>query len=99
QGDDLHDSRKATQSPSSKRNANDSTTYAPVFPGVSDEFHDTNDTNEGKQPLQSTKVLNGALPEHPLPSIDFGSGTKFQCLVAISSGIACSLACIICSIG
>jgi hypothetical protein len=94
QSDDLDTSRKALQSPSSRRNARDATTYALLPAEVFDVSHAIEEDN---QPLP-TKTSTEAQPRDLLPPVDIGSGTKFHCLLAIFLGIASSSACIICGI-
>lgn len=92
QGGDLQGLGISSLSLSSRRNLSDSATYDSVPPIELDEFHDTDDT---KQPSQSTEAFSEIQPETELPSVDIGSSTKFQCLLAIAVGTACFLACII----
>jgi hypothetical protein len=95
QGGDIQAPRQSPQRPSSRRNVKDSSTYASISTGTLGDY----DTDEGKQPSESTEGLTGGQPRDLLPRVDIGSGTKFQCLLAICLGIGCFLACIICSIG
>ncbi|KAH8698632.1 hypothetical protein BGW36DRAFT_426327 [Talaromyces proteolyticus] len=94
--DDHPTPRKSPQPLSSRQNEKDGVTYASV-PTV--PFDELDDTDEGGRPLQSTKALTGAESRDLLPAVDIGSGTKLQCLLTIALGVACFLACIICSIG
>jgi hypothetical protein len=81
--------------PSSRRNSRDATTDA-LLPA--EAFDGSNAIEEDSQPLPSTKLSTEAQPRDPLPLVDIGYGTKFQCLLAISLGIASFLTCIICGI-
>jgi hypothetical protein len=80
----------------SRRHAVDGTENASVSIGAVNEHRDT---DEDKSILHSRKDVVEGQPQYQLPPVNVGSGTKLQCLLAIVVGGACSLLCILCSIG